>query len=112
MRAMQIYSPCIAWKVVQCVYAPKMTMEKRRTTREFEGVRMKQDEDPAKYFTRMNKALQKLTMLDGSKDEDEVNVHMMQNMSPAYLVEEILRSAYLTEKMGNIGMGRKEEKGR
>lgn len=96
-------------------------MEKRKATGEFEGVRMKQDEDPAEYFGRMNKALQELTMLGGSKDEDEVNVHIVQNMLPAYFVdknillsrtgitrnevEEELRSAYLTEKMDNIGMG-------
>ena len=89
-------------------------MEKRRAAQEFDAIQMVEGEDPVAYFTRIDKAVQRLAMLGCNKDDDEVNVHVVQNLSALYNVEnkillasstltrsgieEMVRNAYISEK--------------
>ena len=59
---------------------------------------MVRGEDPVEYLSPIDKTVQKLAMLGGTKDDDDVNVHMVQIMSASYEVEikMLLSSSRLT----------------
>ena len=70
------------------VYAPKTTLEKRRVAQEFDSISMVEEgEDPVEYLSRIDKTVQKLAMSGGTKDDDDVNVHIVQNLSTSYEAE-------------------------
>ncbi|CAN0463606.1 unnamed protein product, partial [Scytosiphon promiscuus] len=84
MKMLESKSPSGAWKIMTDFYMPQTIMERRRKTIEFDAVKMVEGEDPVEYFSRIDRAAQTLTMLGGNKDEEEVNVHLVQNLSPLY----------------------------
>ena len=45
---------------------------------EFNAIQMQEGEDPEEYFTKIDQVVQPLVMLDGRKDIDEANVHIVQ----------------------------------
>ena len=71
-RMLETKSPSGAWKVMTDFYASKTIMEKRRVAQEFDSISMVEGEDPVEYSSRIDKTVQKLTMLGGNKDH-EVN---------------------------------------
>ena len=89
-------------------------MEKRRAMQKFDTIQMQSVEGPEGYFTRVDKAAQRIVMLGCSNDNDEVNVHIIQNLSALYIIEkktflaspaltragieEVVRNAYMSEK--------------
>ena len=83
-------SPSRAWKVMTDFYVPKTIMEKRRVAQEFDSISMAEGEDPVEYLRRIDKTVQKLATLGGTKDDD-VNVHIVQNLSASYEVEKKIR---------------------
>ena len=107
-------------------YAPKTIMEKRRVAQEFDSISMVDGEDPVEYLSRIDKTVQKLAMLGGTKDDDDVNVHIVQNLSASYEVEkkillsspgltrsnieEVIRNAYMSQKQ-NVGRSKGQSKG-
>ena len=86
-RILETKSPSGAWKVMTDFYAPKTIMEKRRVAQEFDPISMVEGEDSVKYLSRIGKTVQKLAMLGGTKDDDDVNVHIVQNLSASYELE-------------------------
>ena len=119
-------SPSGAWKVMTDFYAPKKIMEKRRVAQEFDSISMVGVEDPVEYLSRIDKRVQNLAMLGGTKDDDDVNVHIVPNLSASYEVEkkillsspgltrskieEVVRNAYMSHKQ-NVGWGKGQSKG-
>ena len=107
-------------------YAPKTIMEKRRVAREFDSNSMTKGEDPVEYLSRIDKTVQKLAMLRGTKDDADANVHIVQNLSAPYEVEkkillsspgltrsnieEAVRNAFMSHKQ-NVGRGKGQSKG-
>ena len=96
------------------VYAPKPIMGKRRVAQKFNSISMVEGEDPVEYLSRIDKKVQKLAMLGGAKDDDDVkNVHIVQNLTASYKtekntllsspgltrsnIEEVVRNAYVTQ---------------
>ena len=95
-------------------YAPKTMMKKRRVAQEFDSISMVEGEDSVEYLSRIDETVQKLAMLGGTKDDDDVNVHIVQNLSASYEVEkkillsspgltrsnieEVIRNAYMSQK--------------
>ena len=77
-RMLAAKSPCGAWKVLNDIYAPKTIMDKSRAAQEFNAIQMQEGEDPEEYFTKIDQVVQPLDMLDGSKDIDEANIHIVQ----------------------------------
>ena len=87
---------------------------------------MVEGEDPVEYLSRIDKNMKKLAMLGGTKNDDDVNVHIVQNLSASYEVEkkillsspgltranieEIVRNAYMSHKQ-NVGKGKGQTKG-
>ena len=87
---------------------------------------MVEGEDPVEYFSRIDKTVQKLAMLGGTKDDDDVNVHIAQNLSASHEVEkkillsspgltrsnieEVVRNAYMSHKQ-NVRRGKGQSKG-
>ena len=118
IRMLETKSPSGAWKVMTDFYAPKTIMEKRWVAQEFDSISMVEGEDPVEYLSRIDKTVQKLAMLGGTKDDDDVNVHIVQNMSASYEVvkkilmsspgltrsniEEVVENAYMSQKQ-NVG---------
>ena len=86
-RMLETKSPSEAWKVMTDFYAPKTIMEKRRVAQEFDSISMVEGDDPVEYLSRIDKTVQKLAMLRGTKDDDDVNVHIIQNLSTSCEVE-------------------------
>ena len=97
-RVLETKSPSGAWNVLTDFYAPKTIMEKRRVAQEFESISMVEGEDPVEYLSRIDKTVQTLAMLGGTKDHDDVNVHIVQNLSASYEEEKkiLLSSPGLT----------------
>ena len=106
-------------------YAPKTIMEKRRVAQEFDSISMVEGEDPVEYLSRIDKTVQKVAMLGGTKDDDDVNVYIVQNLSASYAVEkkvllsnpdlirsnieEVVRNAYMSLKQ-DVGRGKGQSK--
>ena len=83
-----------------------------QVAQKFALISMVEDEHPVGYLSRIDKTVQKLTVLRGAKDDDDVNVHIVQTLSASYDVkkktllsspdltrsniEEIVRNAYMT----------------
>ena len=128
MKMLDAKSLCGAWKIMTNLYIPTSIMERRRKTIEFDAVKMVEGEDPVEYFGRIDKAVQTLTMFGGNKDEDEVNVRIVKNLSPLYYVdkkmllsrpeltrteiETVVRNTYLSVKVevgGDGNNGGKED---
>ena len=124
-RMLETKSPSGAWNVMTDSYAPKTMMEKRRIAQEFDSMSMLEGEDPVEYLSRIDKTVQKLAVLGGTKDDDDVNVHIVQNLSASYEVEkkillsspgltrsnieEVVRNAYMSLKQ-NVGRSKGQTK--
>ena len=120
-RMLAAKSTCGAWKALNDTYVPTTTMEKHQAVQEFDTVQMQEVEDPEGYFTRVDKEAQRLVMIGCSKDNDEVNVHIIQNLSALYSIkkkmflassaltragiEEMVRNAYMSEN-SEVGKGK------
>ena len=87
MNVLEAKSSSGAWKIMTDFYMPKSIMERRRKTVEFDAVKMVEGDDPVECFSRIDQAVQTLTMLGGNKDEDKVNVHIVQSLSPLKYVD-------------------------
>ena len=48
---------------------------------------MVEGENPVEYLSCIDKTVQKLAMLGGTNDDNDVNVHLFQNLSASYEVE-------------------------
>ena len=113
-RMLETKSPSGAWRNMTDVYAPKTIMGKRRVAQKFNSISMVEGEDPVEYLSRIDKKVQKLAMLGGAKDDDDVkNVHIVQNLTASYKtekktllsspgltrsnIEEVVRNAYVTQ---------------
>ena len=75
-------SPSGAWQALEDFYMPKTREAKRTLKLEFETTRMVEGEDPLDFLGRVDKAADKLVMLGDGKSEEEVNHHIVQNLSP------------------------------
>ena len=125
-RMLETKSPSGAWKIMTDFYAPKTIMEKRRVAQGFDSISMVEGKDPVENLSRIDKTVPKLAMLRGTKDDDDVNVHIVQNLSPSYEVEkkillsspsltrsnieEAVRNSYMLHKQ-NVGRGKGQSKG-
>ena len=76
-RMLETKSPSGARKVMTDFYAPKTIMEKRKVAPEFDSISMAEGEDPVEYLSRIDKTVKKLAMLGGTKDDDDLNVHIV-----------------------------------
>ena len=119
-------SPSGAWEVMTDFHAPKTIMEKLRVAQEFDSMSMVEGEDLVEYLSRIDETVQKLAMLGGTKDDDDVNVHIVQNLTASYEVEKkillsspgltrsniekVVRNAYMSHKQ-NVGKGKGQTKG-
>ena len=86
-RMLETKSPSGAWKAMTDFHASKTMIEKRRVAQKFDSISMVEGEDPVEYLSRIDKTVQKLAILGGTKDDDAVNVHIVQNLSASYEVK-------------------------
>ena len=95
-------------------------MEKRTVAQEFDSISMVKGEDPLEYLSRIDKAVQELAVLGGTKDDDDVDVHIVQNLSASFDMKKTplsspgltrasikgsIKNAYMSRKQ-NVGKGR------
>ncbi|CAN0550880.1 unnamed protein product, partial [Laminaria digitata] len=94
---------------------PKTREARRRLKLEFETIRMEEGEDPLDFLGRVDKAADKLVVLGDGKSEEEVNHHIVQNLSSLFAIQkksilsrpgiprseinEIIRGAYTDDKV-------------
>ncbi|CAM9330932.1 unnamed protein product, partial [Laminaria digitata] len=114
-RMQEAMSPSVAWKALEDFHMPKTVAAKHRLKKEFETIRMVEDEDPLLFLGRVDKAANQLAMLGCSKSIEEVNQHIVNNLSSLFMIQsksilsrpnipraeidEIIRDAYLHDKV-------------
>ena len=100
-------------------------MEKRRIAQYFDSISVVEGEVSVEYVRRIDKTVQKLAILGGTKDDDNVNVQIVQNLSECIRrgegnplsspgltrasIEETIRNAYMYHKQ-NVGNGKGQTK--
>ncbi|CAN0564227.1 unnamed protein product, partial [Laminaria digitata] len=80
-------SPSGAWQALEDFYMPKTREARRRLKLEFETIRMEEGEDPLDFLGRVDKAADKLVVLGDGKSEEEVNHHIVQNLSSLFAIQ-------------------------
>ncbi|CAN0566779.1 unnamed protein product, partial [Laminaria digitata] len=80
-------SPSGAWKALEDFYMPKTRDARRRLKLEFETIRMVKDEDPLDFLGGVDKTADKLVVLGDGKSEEEVNHHVVQNLSSLFAIQ-------------------------
>ena len=60
---------------------------RHRLKREFGPIHMEKGEDPLDYFDRVGKAADELAMLECVTSDEEVNQHIIQNLSSLYTLQ-------------------------
>ena len=86
-RMQQAKSPSCAWQELENYYMPKTLAATHRLKREFETIRMAEGENPLVFLGRVDKAADELAMLGCSKSVEDVNRHIVNNLSSLYTVQ-------------------------
>ncbi|CAN0528510.1 unnamed protein product, partial [Laminaria digitata] len=76
-RIQEAMSPSGAWEALEDFYMPKTVAATHGLKKEFETIRMVEDEDPLLFLGRVDKAANQLAMLGCSKSVEEVNQHIV-----------------------------------
>ena len=116
-RMQQAKSPSGAWQELENHYMPRTLAATHRLKRNFEAIHMEEGEDPLVFFGRVDKAADELAMLGGGKSVEEVNWHIVINLSslhtiqrksilsrpsiPRSEIDEIIRDAYVNDELEN-----------
>ena len=58
-----------------------------RLQRDFENIRIVEDENPLLFLGRVDKAADELAMLGCGKSVEEVSRHVVTNLSPLYVIQ-------------------------
>ena len=66
---------------------PKTLAATQRLTRELETIRMVEGEDPLLFLGRVDKAADKFALLECSKSAEEVNQHIVRNLSSLLTIQ-------------------------
>ena len=66
---------------------PRTLAATHRLKREFEAIHMQEGEDPPVFLGRVDKAADELAMLGCGKSVDEVNRHIVGNLSSLYTIQ-------------------------
>ena len=114
-RMQQAKSPSGAWRELENYYMPRTLAATHRLKREFEAIHMEEGEDPLVFIGRVDKAADELAMLGCGKSVEEVNRHIVINLSSLYTIQsksilsrhsiprseidEIIRDAYVNDKL-------------
>ena len=114
-RMQQAKSPSGAWQELENYYMPRTLAATHRLKREFEAIHMQEGEDPLVFLGRVDKAADELAMLGCAKSVEEVNRHIVNNLSSLYTIQsksilsrpsiprseidEIIRDAYMNDKV-------------
>ncbi|CAN0551135.1 unnamed protein product [Laminaria digitata] len=80
-------SPSGAWQALEGFYMPKTREARRRLKLEFETIRVEEGEDPLDFLGRVDKAADKLVVLGDGESEEEVNHHIVQNLSSLFAIQ-------------------------
>ena len=67
----------------------KKNAAKHRLKREFDTIDMEKGEDPLDFFDRVGKAADELAMLECVTSDEEVNQHIIQNLSSLYTSKKV-----------------------
>ena len=114
-RMQQAESRSGAWQELENHYMPRTLAETHRLKREFEVVHMEEGEDPLVFLGRVDKAADELAMLGCGISVEEVNRHIVTNLSSLYTIQiksipshpsiprseidETIRDAYVNDKL-------------
>ncbi|MEP4444541.1 MAG: hypothetical protein ABJ059_13970, partial [Hyphomicrobiales bacterium] len=86
-RMQKAMSPSGAWKELEDYYMPKTIASRHRLRREFDTIRMTEDENPLLFLGMVDKAADELAMLGCGKNVEEVNRHIITNLSSLYTIQ-------------------------
>ena len=114
-RMQQAKSPSGAWQEQENHYMPRNLAATHRLKREFEAIHMEEGVDPLVFLGRVDKAADELAMLGCGKSVEEVNRHIVTNLSSMYTIriksilpcpsiprseiDEIIRDACVNDKL-------------
>ena len=114
-RMQQAKSPSGAWQEQENYYMPRTLAATHRLKREFEAIHMEEGVDPLVFLGRVDKAVDELAMLGCGKSVQEVNRHIVTNLSSMYTIrtksiiscpsiprseiDEIIRDACVNDKL-------------
>ena len=112
-RMQQAMSPSCAWQELDKSDLPKTIATTHRLKMKLEKIRMTEGEDPLLFLGRVDKAAHKLAMIGWGNSVEEVNRHIVNNVSSLYNIQsksilsrpciprseidEIIRDAYANE---------------
>ena len=80
-RMQQARPPSGAWQELEDYYMPSTLAATHRLKRRFEAIHMEEGEDPLVFLGRVDKAADELAMLGCGKCVEEVNRHIVTNLS-------------------------------
>ncbi|CAN0529868.1 unnamed protein product, partial [Laminaria digitata] len=83
-RMQEAMSPSGAWEALEDFYMPKTIAATHGLKKELETIRMVEDEDPLLFLGMVDKAANQLAMLGWSKSVEEVNQHIVNNLSSLF----------------------------
>ena len=86
-RMQQAKSPSGARPELENYYTPKTLAATHRLKRELEAIHMEEGEDPLVFLGRVDKAADELAMLGCGKRVEEVNSHIVTNLSSLYTIQ-------------------------
>ena len=114
-RMQQAKSPSGACQELENYYMPRILAATHRLKREFEATHMEEGEDPLVFLVGVDKAADELTMLGCGEIVEEVDRHIVTNLSSSYTIQsksilsrpsiprseidEIIRDAYVNDKL-------------
>ena len=112
-RMQQAMSPSCVWQELDKSDLPKTIATTHRLKMKLEKIRMTEGEDPLLFLGRVDKAAHKLAMIGWGNSVEEVNRHIVNNVSSLYNIQsksilsrpciprseidEIIRDAYANE---------------
>ena len=112
-RMQQAMSPSCVWQELDKSDLPKTIATTHRLKMKLEKIRMTEGEDPLLFLGRVDKAAHKLAMIGWCNSVEEVNRHIVNNVSSLYNIQsksilsrpciprseidEIIRDAYANE---------------
>ena len=83
-RMQQAMSPSCVWQELDKSDLPKTIATTHRLKMKLEKIRMTEGEDPLLFLGRVDKAAHKLAMIGWGNSVEEVNRHIVNNVSSLY----------------------------